>query len=148
MKKILFLDFDGVLHADTGLAGNFSRLGHLEKYLLKMPDVEIVISSSWRETYSFDKLKAFFPLHLRDRIIGTTPVLETSFDDGGRQREIEAFLKDASLNESNSSWVALDDMQFLFDADCAQLILVDASNGFNDSHGGRLLAWYEAALER
>ena len=58
MKKILFLDFDGVLHPD-GIA-LFSRLGLLEEYLLKMPEIEIVISSTWRETQGFDELKNYF----------------------------------------------------------------------------------------
>jgi hypothetical protein len=39
MRKILFLDFDGVLHPDG--AGLFSKLGLFEEYLSKMPEAEL-----------------------------------------------------------------------------------------------------------
>jgi hypothetical protein len=40
-----------------------------------MPEVEIVISSSWRETHFLEDLKANFSASLRGRIIGVTPSL-------------------------------------------------------------------------
>ena len=142
MKKILLLDFDGVLHADGDAL--FSKLDSLEKYLLNMPNVDIVISSSWRESYFFDELKKFFPVNLQGRIIGITPTSNGSFERGGRQREIEAFLDAAALNESNSSWIALDDMGYLFDHECSYLILVNPELGFCERDGQQLMAWYES----
>ena len=144
MRKILFLDFDGVLHADVDPKGNFSKFPLLEQYLLKMSDIEIVISSSWRESYSFEELKEFFPVKLRDRIIGITPILEDGFDHGGRQREIEAFLEAASLNPFNASWVALDDWAALFDDGCPYLIWVNPARGFGKDEGRILVKWHNA----
>ena len=46
MNSILFLDFDGVLH--PGNRGTFERAPMLEMWLLKHPEVDVVISSSWR----------------------------------------------------------------------------------------------------
>jgi hypothetical protein len=143
LRKILFLDFDGVLHADGDVGREFCRLPHLDKYLEKMPDIEIVISSSWRDAHSLEELKEFFPLHLREKIIGVTPSHPCGFESGGRQREIEEFLEAASLSHEDSSWVALDDMEFIFDSNCRNLVLVNANSGFSDDEGRKLLAWYE-----
>jgi hypothetical protein len=144
MRKILFLDFDGVLHPDG--VGLFSKLGLFEEYLSKMPEAEIVISSSWRETNSLEELKANFSASLRGKIIGITPTLDDGYDSGGRQREIEAFLTIADLNSSNSSWVALDDTQLFFEDDCDFLVLTDPNQGFREIDGNALLEWYEKAL--
>lgn len=146
MKKILFLDFDGVLHSD-GIA-LFSRLGLLEEYLLKMPEIEIVISSTWRETQGLDELKNYFSPSLRDKITGVTPSLEDGYDCGGRQREIHAFLDSAGLNAGNATWVALDDMALFFEDGYPHLILADSSTGFDESNGNSLLAWYNGAPNR
>ena len=56
MNKLLFLDFDGVLHP-THFAGEdpFNRADLLEEVLANL-QVEIVISSSWRFTHSVSKL--------------------------------------------------------------------------------------------
>ena len=143
MRKILFLDFDGVLHAD-GASVRLSQFPLLESYLAKMPDVDIVISSTWREAYSLEKLRALFPASLRDKVIGVTPILEDSYDDGGRQREIEGFLRKASLNHKNAAWIALDDRADFFDRGCPFLLLVDPARAFSDDEGRKLLSWYHS----
>jgi hypothetical protein len=140
VKKILFLDFDGVLHPD-GIA-LFSKIGLLEEYLLQMPGIEIVISSTWRETQTLDELKNHFSEAVRDKIIGVTPSLEDGYDCGGRQREIHAFLDSAGMNDESTSWVALDDMPLFFDEGYPHLILTDSSQGFSEDNGDSLLAWY------
>jgi hypothetical protein len=144
MKKILFLDFDGVLHPD-GVA-LFSRRDLLEEYLLLMPEIEIVISSTWRETQCLDELKDYFSASVRDRITGVTPSLEDGYDCGGRQREIHAFLDSNGLNDGNASWIALDDMPLFFEDGYPHLVLTDSTQGFNESNGDSLLAWYKDAL--
>ncbi len=140
MRHLLFLDFDGVLHPDGEAV--FSCREVLESYLLGMPDVDIVISSTWREDYSLPELQAFFSPSLHDRIIGVTPTLETGYDRGGRQREIEAYLQVWDVRSSSVSWVALDDLRHFFDDDCPCLIWVDPAKGFSHVEGKRLLAWY------
>jgi histidinol phosphatase-like enzyme len=51
--KILFLDFDGVInpHNQFDLSGDFSKTAcsHVQMMLTKIPDLRIVVSSSWRE---------------------------------------------------------------------------------------------------
>jgi hypothetical protein len=145
MRKILFLDFDGVLHSDG--SGSFSKLDLFEECLSKMPEVEIVISSTWRETDSIEQLRNYFSAHVRDRIIGITPSLEGGYECGGRQREIEAFLGSAGLDGENASWVALDDIPLFFEDDCPNLVLADSSQGFTESNGKSLLEWYESAFD-
>ena len=140
MRKILFLDFDGVLHPDG--VGLFSKLSLFEQYVIGMSELEIIISSSWRETHSFEELKNIFPVSLRDKILGITPTLEDGYDSGGRQREIELFLEAASLNHTNASWVALDDMQSFFNHDCPFLILTKSDTGFCEKNGLTLQEWY------
>lgn len=140
MKKLLFLDFDGVLHPDG--IGLFSNLGLFEQHLLAMPGIEIVISSSWRETQGLDELREYFPLALRDRIIGVTPTLEDGYDRGGRQREIQAFLDAAGLDYRNATWMALDDTALFFEDYYPHLILTDAGKGFSEGDGGKLREWY------
>jgi hypothetical protein len=73
-----------------------------------------------------------------------SPTLEEGYDPGGRQREIEAFLRAANLDGASSSWVALDDAAFYFDEHCPHLIVVPAERGFGDAEGRALLEWYSA----
>lgn len=141
MKKIIFLDFDGVLHGDLG--NSFTKLPLFENYLSQMPDVEVVISSAWRETMEFEDLKNIFSASLRHRIIGITPVLDIGYTQGGRQKEIETFLDTQSLNEHNAAWIALDDIESLFTVGYKYLILVDPVIGLTDKEGNLLLEWYK-----
>ncbi len=143
MRKLLFLDFDGVLHPDG--IGLFSKLPLFARYVQEMTDLEIFISSSWRETHSFDELKNIFPPALRNCIRGTTPALEDGYDSGGRQREIELFLANAGLNATNASWIAMDDMASFFEKDCPFLILTDSETGLTEDDCLALQRWYERA---
>lgn len=145
MKKILFLDFDGVLHPDG--IGLFTKRELFESYLLKMPDVEIIISSTWREDHSLDELKKYFSSQVHDKISGITPSLEDGCDSGGRQREIHAFLESEGLSSENAVWVALDDMAMFFESGYPHLILTDPTQGFSESNGESLLAWYRSTLD-
>jgi len=58
---ILFLDFDGVLHPMNRATGVFSLLPHFEQVMRDYPGVDIVVSSTWRETYSIEELRSVFP---------------------------------------------------------------------------------------
>ncbi len=144
MRKILFLDFDGVLHSDT-CREYFTKIDLLEKYLKQMPTLEIVISSAWRGSYDLDELKIIFSKKsLANRVVGITPILDCSFQKGGRQLEIQKFLEDEKLDQTNASWRALDDIAQFFYDDCPFLIKVDSAVGFSDKEGQALLQWYQA----
>jgi hypothetical protein len=115
---ILFLDFDGVMHP-IDQHNLFCREEHLARVLRKFPDVEIVISSSWRLTHSLQNMQSFFLTDMRSRVIGVTPIIdiEGSVNCGcTRFLEIQKYLADTGNQHRN--WVALDDDASLFPFGC------------------------------
>src|ERR1035437_189613 len=110
---ILFLDFDGVLH---GLGQQvFEHLPRFEAILRDFPQIEVVISSSWRENYSLDALRAFFSEDMQPRIVGTTPVITAKWPPYRRHirhQEIQDYI--VSQGFDTRPWLALDDDMTLF----------------------------------
>jgi hypothetical protein len=77
---ILFLDFDGVLHPRPVAARNcevFCAIHRLEDVLRQVPDVEVVISSSWRHHHPFGEMREYFAEDVRCRV-GVTPTCTIS----------------------------------------------------------------------
>lgn len=71
---ILFLDFDGVTHPEPyALETAFQQLPFIEAVVRDMAGVEIVITSSWRESHSLEALRKFFALDIRPLVVGATP---------------------------------------------------------------------------
>lgn len=130
---VLFLDIDGVLH--PGIADTFIRLPLLEQFMRKHPSLDIVLSTSWRETTRFQKLQRYFSEDLRDRIVGRTPVL----DKGLRSEEIEVMARHFHL----CRYCAVDDDQDLFDASFRCLVLTDRMSGLTQAVLDRI----DAALQ-
>ena len=95
----LMLDIDGVLH--PAQSGSLRHMAVFERWMLEHPSVDVVISSTWRETCSFVELQALFPESIRDRIIGTTPVLEGRL----REEEIALFVRHHGITQ----WFCVDD---------------------------------------
>lgn len=129
---ILFLDFDGVMHP-VNQVDLFCREEHLARVLRDFPSVEIVISSSWRETHTLTDMQTFFLTDLRSRIVGVTPVIEirdAGDVPGVRLREINKYLTDTG--NQRRRWVALDDAPELFTPKCAELVLCDGNHGFGN----------------
>lgn len=116
ISRLLFLDFDGVLH--PGLAGTFIYLPMLEDYLRAQPSIGVVLSTSWRQQESFPKLLEIFSPDIRSRIVGATP----TFPDSPEVRycEILAWLR---ANRFSGPWVALDDDTSLFPNFCDNLVV-------------------------
>lgn len=118
---LIFLDFDGVLHTKKELP--FERLDRFERFVLERPGVDVVISSSWRETWDWALLLDLFSEPFQERLLGATPVFRETHrefvDDartvlsepGIRQREIEAYV---TSHHKGRPWVALDDLPKLF----------------------------------
>lgn len=142
MRRIIFLDFDGVLHGDAN--ARLSRLPLFEQALRQMPKAEVVISSTWREDQSLDELRAYFAPELHRQFVGVTPQLPCGYDPQGRQREVEAWLQGAGLPSSGMHWVAVDDWPHLYDPDCSCLIATDPLQGLMPADIEALLAWYRA----
>lgn len=129
---ILFLDFDGVLH---GLGR--PKLEHrprLEAILRNFPMVEVVLSTSWRETYTLDALRDLFSEDVRPQIVGVTPLIVTQwppYPPHPRHGEIIAYLRQQSLEAR--PWLALDDDPRLFPKGCRELVLLDPAKGLDSA---------------
>lgn len=136
--SILFLDFDGVLHPDRASVDRFfCHLELLEKWLRDRPDVEVVISSSWREAHPIEELRGFFSEDVRPRILGATPNLK--HDDWEQydcevpptrfERELEVTRWLAESDEPWRPWAALDDQAWLYKPFNSRIVLCDREVG-------------------
>jgi hypothetical protein len=97
------------------------------KYILdNVPDLKIVISSSWRLHYNLESFRELFKIYglEGERIIDKTPKRFSS----ERIHEIHMWLDDSSMFKWNGKWVALDDHPIfnLEDLDKANEILTDS----------------------
>lgn len=131
----LFLDFDGCTHSEPATHyGVFSCMTRIEAVLREHVNVEIVISSSWRELFSLDELQDNFARDIFQRVIDVTPVIRRRPPPSVRhvrQAEIEMWLRaNRSLNQP---WIAIDDSAEWFQADCRHLLLCDRRTGFTDA---------------
>jgi hypothetical protein len=138
---ILFLDFDGVLHHEnvtlhrvkqssvrflkeherryltaTGHyvkgANLFEHCDRLAASLAPYPDVQVVISSTWREHFLPGSLLRYLPAELACRVIGQTPHCDKYGGVGSRLNEVLAYLHGNAL--ADQPWVAIDDQAQLF----------------------------------
>ena len=131
--NILFLDVDGVLNSKQHFLAtkdiktppadtlndadlftmkrdtNKNNMWCLEYILDNVPDLKIVISSSWRNHYDIESFKELFKIYGLDgnRIIGKTPKRFSS----ERVHEIHMWLDDFINDKENPMprWIALDD---------------------------------------
>lgn len=130
--QIIFLDMDGVLNnkqhflatkevkmpgADTlsdadlfamkrDIAPN--NIWVLGFILDQLPDLKIVISSSWRNFYQFESFKELFKIFKLDdsRITGKTPRVLSN----DRRHEINLYIESfVEINQKVPDWVAVDD---------------------------------------
>jgi hypothetical protein len=126
---ILFLDFDGVLHPFHRPTGPFTLLPDFERVMRDFSNVDIVISSAWREVHTLDELRELFSPDIQERIIDVTPVFSASDKPYLREAEITFWLRTAGREVE--PWVAIDDTEWFFSPGCRNLILVDTHIGFN-----------------
>jgi hypothetical protein len=114
-RVLLFLDFDGVLHAyEQGYKRDkdkiFIRNHFIEDILRKMPNVEVVISSNWSKTCSLNILKNKFSEDVRHRFIGHLRKHTTSRSD-----DVRTYME--THGEVDVPWVAVDDLAYFHDTD-------------------------------
>ena len=109
--KLIFLDFDGVLHPNFCQEEHyFSRTGYLMAALYGFKDdVEVIISSSWRFHWSADVLLQKLPASLAPLVVGFTPEVDPGRHQ--RYREIHAYLK---FRRGHADWRALDGLCNIF----------------------------------
>lgn len=129
-ERVLFADFDGVLHPTTLAAdieegevvvgtGLFGWLPALVSVLKPHPAVSVVVHSTWRYTHDVEELRLLLG-ELGPRVLGTTP-------RGPRFESIEWWLH---LNPRFSSYRILDDDAREFPTPAPpELILCDPRTG-------------------
>lgn len=129
LNKILFLDYDGVLHRDAVyrehrrpvLRGHgilFEWSGPLIDALAPHPEVKIVLSTSWSRVLGFSRARSALPPLLRERVVGATwhsamsknqitgfRVTTTWWDKVSRYRQIAAYVARGKIQ----NWLAIDD---------------------------------------
>ena len=138
---ILFLDFDGVLHPNNQPDLLFVWVPRLAMWLDAWPEVDVVISSSWRVHHPQDEMVERLGPVIGARVVGCTPWVRQERDDNAypavkttvltheRQLQIEAWM--TSSWDPGRAWVALDDMPYLFEADCGRLVVCAGRQGIS-----------------
>jgi len=134
--KVVYLDFDGVLHpASPGADGLFSR-AHLLDPLFEKSNAAIVISSSWRFTHSLTALQAKLPSNLAKSIVDVTGA--PFVDKYARYQEI---MLHAKKLDPGVQWCALDDSYWEFPSNCKELIRTNPNTGISDKELSLLSSW-------
>jgi hypothetical protein len=137
MTTMLFLDFDGVTHPEPCRSEEeFCTLHMIEGVLREFPAVEVVISSSWREHYDLDALRAMFSFDMGARVVDVTPVMRNPTDQWlpgvspGHEREceIQAWMK--ANRPWGTPWLAIDDRPQWFTPECRNLLVTERKRGF------------------
>jgi len=96
--KVLFLDFDGVLNLfpSPSRSGSFDKEAciNLEMLLNRVPDLKIVVSSSWR-TYGLDAIRDILKSNGIDprRVLDITGHEESKDERDHRGFQVENWLK-------------------------------------------------------
>jgi hypothetical protein len=120
VKMTLFLDFDGVLHPpEVYLISGMPKLRDHEpgEYLfcwlpdltevLEGIDVDIVLSTSWKDHLGLERAVAYLSGEIRSRILGSTA--NQAKERITRYQAIERYVAEHDLGDA---WVALDDDMF------------------------------------
>ena len=132
--QTLFLDFDGVLHPEfCHESKHFCCLPFFEEAVRHAPDVEIVITSTWRHQHRPEDLARRFSADISQRVIGVTPHFPTLDDvpdtlvSFEREAECNAWLR--ANGRVASPWLAVDDRSWLYRPFNRALFLVNGKTG-------------------
>jgi hypothetical protein len=123
--RVLFLDFDGVLHPDdvyrirSGLVLRapgqlMMHAGILVEILKEFPQVKISLSTSWVRILGYRRARAALPPELQDLTVSSTwhsrmpKAPFEGYDMYSRYQQIRAAVTRAGL----TNWIALDDDPF------------------------------------
>lgn len=148
---IVFLDFDSVLHPENVKRQEplLSRLPLVEEVLREFPQVQIVISSTWRLRWrhpevAAQEMRKYFSADIAPRVMGVTPsCLDLDWrtaPDGlylyPRHRECETWLR--AHRPPGTPWLAIDDRAYGFRPFCKNLMIIDCDTGFVAANGQEL----------
>ncbi len=147
-SRVLFLDFDVVLHPPRAIAGarppltpaqirsgwpnTFEHLSVLASLLAGHDNVGVVVSSSWRHYLKESELA---------ELLGSIgPHFAGAVRHGARDEAIRAYVIEHSIED----FVILDDVQKFFPGDRPQLILCNSALGISDTAvQQKLQAWLQ-----
>lgn len=138
MTHILFLDFDGVLHPTSGPTSN--QLIHAQTLAdcLSPHVCEVVISSSWRHSWTIPELLSYLPKDLACKVTGATG--DAYIGAHARFHEIQAWL-DAHPRPGGVSWRALDDCGWEFPKGTTHLIACNPNTGLTAKELKEIRRW-------
>lgn len=154
-RPVLFLDFDGVTHPDRAPRERyFEAVPLIEAVLRAYPEVDIVLSTTWRTKYPIDELRHLFSHDIAERIIGMTPNYagerswpELPFERAARARHAEIQVWLHENRTIDHPWLALDDRPWWFNAG-APVLATDMNNGFTSADAITLRSRLEALRRR
>ena len=139
----IFLDIDGVLVPEKKFDYPVGEeellkfdpicLQKFEDVLHRYPKVEVAISSSWREVFSFEVVRPLFSPSIAKRVVGFTPFLDTKLIHQFqylRYQEVLEFLR--QNNASDVPWVAIDDIPEHYPPN-VQVVVTNPYTGFDES---------------
>ena len=132
--KVLFLDFDGVLHPTTHGSALLSQLPLLES-ALEGRDYSMVISSSWRFHMEMEDLEKHFSFSVQNKIVGVTG--DAYIGAYARFHEINAY----AMQNGITNWRALDDSYWEFPQGCSKLIRCNPNSGLTQREVKTLIEW-------
>lgn len=112
MRKVVFLDIDGVLRDTSGPAVINPTLAALLHNFLEDQDAHVAISSTWRLAYDL----SFFRREISDRVRWLLPTSEKA-DRLDRINRGKLIRHIADRNFQGAAWAALDDDPELFPAE-------------------------------
>jgi len=143
LAPLLFLDFDGVLHPNGASCQSlFSRTSALTEVLDEHPELDVVISSSWRFHHAWEDLLALLPEALADRVSACTGAADPGKYQ--RYREVTSFARRHSGNGARfRPWRAIDDAQWEFPPGCSELIACDGALGVQVEQMEALRLWLD-----
>lgn len=138
--RLIFLDFDGVVHEARGDLEDdqyFEWLPFLAEEIAPYPDVHVVVHSSWRHMHTPEELSGFMRV-LAGRYLGSVP-------PGTRERAIRAYLREAP---HVGDYLVLDDAPDEFSRIRGRRLLIcDPSTGLSAPDvRRRLVAWLEGPM--
>lgn len=141
----IFVDFDGVTHPDQEYGKDyFCHLPLLEEVLCEYPEVDAVISSSWRIKYAIGELRGFFSGEIAPRVLGVTPSIKEPSSNWlpgqgcshAREWECESWMRQS--RPRGTPYVAINDRATWFRPSCPVLFHTDARTGFTPQNQATL----------
>jgi hypothetical protein len=126
----------------------FTHADRLGRLLTDYPEVVVVVSSSWRESYSLEQLRELCGPLLGPRLQDVTGIvtvalgvrlIELRFEEiadwlATHPKPIVDSRDPAADALVRHDWIALDDSDFWFPPGCPQLIHIAEGLGLNDAH--------------